>query len=142
MFASSETRRRWLVGLETVTGVAAVVGGVLLAARPDGSLLRADAAALAGSPFDDWRAPGVLLASLVGAGMLSAAAVALRDRQRGAWVSVAAGTGLVLFEAFELAWLGPQPLEAVFALVGAAIATLAWSETSARRRPRLTTRHH
>lgn len=142
MFASSETRRRWLVGVETVTGVAAVAGGVLLAVRPDGSLLRADAAALAGSPFDDWRVPGVLLASLVGAGMLTAAAVALGVDDRGAWVSVAAGIGLVLFEVFELAWLGPQPLEAVFALVGAAIAALAWSGIPARRRPGLATRHN
>jgi hypothetical protein len=37
---------------------------------PDGSLLRADPAVLASSPFSDWLMPGVLLAALVGAGFL------------------------------------------------------------------------
>jgi hypothetical protein len=39
---------------------------------------------------------------------------------------MAAGAGLVCFEAAELAWLGFQPLEAVFAVVGVAIVMLAW----------------
>ena len=51
-----------LVALELVTGVTGLVGGALLAAAPDGLLLRADPATLAGSPFSDWRVPGVLLA--------------------------------------------------------------------------------
>jgi hypothetical protein len=45
---------------------------VLLAAAPDGSLLRADLAVLAGTPFSDWRVPGVRLAGLVGGGFLLA----------------------------------------------------------------------
>jgi len=53
-----------------VTGAAALVGGLLLAAAPDGSLLSADPAVLAGSPFADYRWPGVLLATLVGGGYL------------------------------------------------------------------------
>jgi hypothetical protein len=40
-------------------------------------------------------------------------------------LSMAAGTGLVCFEAFELAWLGFQPLEAIFALAGLAVVVLA-----------------
>jgi hypothetical protein len=64
--------RQVLVALELVTGVAGLVGGVLLAAAPDGSLLRADPATLAGSPFSDWWVPGVLLAGLVGGGFLLA----------------------------------------------------------------------
>ena len=39
---------------------------------------------------------------------------------------MAAGTGLVCFEAFELAWLGFQPLEVMFVLVGLAVIVLAW----------------
>jgi hypothetical protein len=41
---------RSLVVLEGVTGAAGVVGGALLAAAPDGSLLHADPAVLAGTP--------------------------------------------------------------------------------------------
>ena len=118
--------QRALVALELVTGVAGLVGGVLLAAAPDGSLLRADPATLAGSPFSDWRVPGVLLAGLVGGGFLLAGWWQWRGHRYARELSMAAGVGLVCFEAAELAWLGFQPLEAVFAVVGATIVVLAW----------------
>ncbi len=69
---SGEADRRALVALELITGVTGLAGGVLLAAAPDGSLLKADPATLTGSPFSDWRVPGVLLAGLVGGGFLLA----------------------------------------------------------------------
>ena len=118
--------RRVLVALELVTGVAGLVGGVLLAVAPDGSLLRADPATLAGSPFSDWRVPGVLLAGLVGGGFLLAGWWQWRGHRYARELSMAAGAGLVCFEAAELAWLGFQPLEAVFAVVGVTIVALAW----------------
>src|SRR6266496_492408 len=62
----SSVARRALVTLELVTGAAGLAGGVLLAAAPDGSLLRADPAVLAGTPFSDWRVPVVLLAGVAG----------------------------------------------------------------------------
>ena len=37
-----------------------------------------------------------------------------------------AGAGLVCFESAELAWLGFQPLPAVFAVAGVTVVTLAW----------------
>jgi hypothetical protein len=118
--------RRALVTLELVTGAAGLVGGVLLAAAPDGSLLQADRAVLAGSPFSDWRAPGVLLAGLVGGGFLLTGWRQWRGRRHARELSMAAGAGLVCFEVAELAWLGFQPLEAVFAVVGVAVVILAW----------------
>lgn len=118
--------RRVLVGLELVTGAAALAGGILLVVRPDGSLLRADPAALTYGPFTDWRIPGILLGMLVGVGLL----VAGRWQVRGGWhareLSILAGLGLVLFELTELGWIGFQPLEVMFALVGTFIAALAW----------------
>ena len=68
-----DTARRALVSLELVTGATGLAGGLLLAVAPDGSLLRADPATLADSPFSDWRVPGALLAGLVGGGFLLAA---------------------------------------------------------------------
>jgi hypothetical protein len=118
--------RRALVALELVTGVTGLVGGVLLAAAPDGSLLRADPATLAGSPFSDWRVPGLLLAGLVGGGFLLAGWWQWRGHRYARELSMAAGAGLVCFETAELAWLGFQPLEAVFAVVGVTIVMLAW----------------
>ena len=121
-----DTARRALVSLEVATGAMGLAGGLLLAVAPDGSLLRADPATLAGSPFSDWRVPGALLAGLVGGGFLLAARWQWRGRRYARELSMAAGTGLVCFEAFELAWLGFQPLEAVFALAGLAVVVLAW----------------
>jgi hypothetical protein len=117
--------RRFLVGLELITGATALVGGVLLAIAPDGSLLAADPAVLAGSPFADYRWPGILLATLVGGGYLLTGWWQARSGVGARALSVFAGVGLVVFEAGELVWLGFQPLEAVFAVVGATVAVLA-----------------
>jgi hypothetical protein len=122
----SRAARRTLVILELGTGTAALAGGVLLAAAPDGSLLHADPGVLAGSPFPDWRAPGMLLATLVGGGFLLTGWWQLADRRHARELSVLAGAGLIAFEAAELGWIGFQPLEAVFALVGAGVIALAW----------------
>jgi hypothetical protein len=117
--------RRILVGLELFTGATALVGGVLLAIAPDGSLLAADTAVLAGSPFADYRWPGILLATLVGVGYLVTGFWQARSGVGARALSVFAGVGLVVFEASELLWLGFQPLEAVLAVIGAAVAVLA-----------------
>jgi len=123
--AMARRPRRILVGLELVTGATALVGGVLLAIAPDGSLLAADPAVLAGSPFADYRWPGILLATLVGGGYLLTGWWQARSGVGARALSVFAGVGLVVFEAGELVWLGFQPLEAVFAVVGATVAVLA-----------------
>jgi hypothetical protein len=126
LFAPGEGRRtRALTGLELFTGATALIGGVLLTIEPDGSLLGADPAALTGSPFPDYRLPGVLLATLVGGGFLVTGWWQGRGGRGGLELSVLAGVGLVAFEAAEVAWLGFQPLEAVFAAVGATVAVLA-----------------
>jgi hypothetical protein len=118
--------RRALIAPELVTGVTGLAGGVLLAVAPDGSLLRADPATLAGSPFSDWRVPGALLAGLVGGGFLLAGWWQWRGHRHARELSMIAGAGLVCFEAAELAWLGFQPLEAIFAIVGGTVVMLAW----------------
>jgi len=92
----------------------------------DGSLLQAKMSALRNTPFGDWRIPGALLAILVGGGLLVTAASHLVGWRHANALAVLAGIGLVAFEAVELAWLGYQPLEVVFAFVGMVIATLAW----------------
>ena len=106
-----------------MTGLA---GAVLLTVRPDGSLLRADRDALVGTPFSDWRVPGVLLAALVGGGFVSAGWWTWRDYRHTRELSLFAGAGLIAFETAELAWLGFQPLEVVFAAVGVVTVSLAW----------------
>jgi hypothetical protein len=118
-------KARVLVPLEMVTGVAALISGVLLVAAPDGSLLSADVAALEGSPFTDWRLPGLLLGGFVGGGFLVVGTWQWRSGWHARELSMLAGLGLIAFEVAEVAWIGFQPLEGVFALVGAAVVALA-----------------
>jgi hypothetical protein len=124
--------RRVLVGLELPTRGTSEVGGALLAIAPDGSLPDADPAAPAGSPFPDHRWPGVLLATLVGGGYLLTGIWQARSGRGARGLSVFAGLGLIVFETSELLWLGLQPLEAVFAAVGATVAALALLAPSER----------
>ncbi len=128
-------RERALVGAELCTGGAAMAGGLLLIASPDGSLLHAKLSAVAGTPFSDWLAPGVLLFMLVGGGMVAAGAWQWRRGWHARELSVIAGVGLFAFEMTELVWLGFQPLEVVFGLVGLAVAALACRSTPAAAAP-------
>lgn len=121
---------RALVALEFIIGIAALVGGVLLATRPDGSLLQAKVSALSGSPFSDWRVPGILLAVLVGCGFLFAAQWQRRSLPHARELSIVAGLGLIAFEITELVWIGFQPLEILFGVVGAAVVALSVRQMS------------
>ena len=125
-----------LVAIEFVTGAAALAGGILLVVKPDGSLLHAKLSALSGSPFADWRMPGLLLALLVGGGFLWAAEWERRELPHARHLSMFAGLGLIVFELAELAWIGLQPLEMVFGVVGILVVVLAM------RQPPVTRVHH
>lgn len=120
-----ETRSTSLAVLELIIAAAALVGGVALAVQPNGSLLSLDSSRLVGSPFGDWRLPGILLAALVGLGMLAAAVWQTRRGLYHRQLSWLAGVGLIAFELFALAWLGFQPVEAVAMASGAVVAALA-----------------
>ena len=120
-------RQRILVGVELFTGLAGLIGGLLLVAKPDGSLLNAKMSALAGSPFSNWRVPGVLLATLVGGGLIGTGLWQWRDGWHARELSLLAGSGLIAFEGAELAWIGFQPLEAVFGGVGLIVVAVAWT---------------
>jgi hypothetical protein len=120
-------REQVLTGLELCTGATGLIGGLLLVAKPDGSLLNAKPSALAGSPFSNWRVPGVLLATLVGGGFLGISLWQWQDGWHARELSLLAGLGLVAFEGAELVWIGPQPLELVFGGVGVIVVALAWN---------------
>lgn len=116
---------RTLLGLEFGTAAAALGGGILLAVRPDGAFLHADPHVLRRTPFRDWHLPGLLLAAGCGGGYLVAGLLTLRRHRAARPLAVAAGTALIGMEAWEVAFIEFQRLEAVFAVVGAAVVVLA-----------------
>jgi hypothetical protein len=123
----SRTARAWaLLSLEAIVGVAALAGGALLIAQPDGSLLAAKPSALVGTPFGDWRWPGVLLAVFVGGGMsLTAVWLWLRwARARDA--AIASAVGLLVFEVVEYLVIGFQGLQVVIGALSLVMLRLAW----------------
>jgi hypothetical protein len=126
--------RRWMraliAGLEILVGVVAVISGVLMLRSPEDAFGSAQDI-LAGSPFDTWTGPGLLLLVLVGLAPLVVAALVIMRRPPGLLLSVAWGIGLVVWivvQWFLLAdtlWL--QPVLAAVGVVVAATAALAIS---------------
>jgi hypothetical protein len=112
---------RGLLAILFFTGLSAIVGGVLLIVRPDGSLLQASESALASTPFTDWRIPGVLLTILVGLGGVGTAGWILIQRPGSRALVYIYATGLLIFEIIEWARLGFQPLEGMFGLIAVGI---------------------
>src|SRR3954454_7553567 len=131
-----------VVFIESCTALFAIVGGTLLLLSPDGSLLAADPAALTGSPFQDWRVPGLLLATLVGGGYALTAVMTAAGWRWARMLTFVAGAGLIGFEVCEIAWLGAQPLEIVFALVGAYLLIASATHTKPHSRRTRDCRRH
>lgn len=128
-----------LIALELFTGLTALAGGVLLMARPDGSLLQVTSSALAAlarnSPFPDFLLPGLALAVIVGGGMLGAAALLFERRPYALETAMAAGGALVIFEIFEFATIGFMPLQVFEAGVGLFVLALAARRSQTATQP-------
>lgn len=90
-----------LIALHALLGVLAVGAGLALAGDPSGGSLRFEVAWLDGSPFDDYRVPGLFLAIVIGSTNLASAVGLVRRGPRAPLVSLA--TGLLL-----LAWIAIQ----------------------------------
>lgn len=81
--------RRTLIGLEVVSGIGAVGGGIGLAA---GNAIGMPADWLAATPFRSWFVPGLLLLLVVAVPMGTAAFDELRGWSRARALSLLAGT--------------------------------------------------
>jgi hypothetical protein len=86
----------------------AVPAGLLLVAKPDGSLIGLPPALLEGSPFADYRIPGLALAAGVGGASLSAFLLVLRCHRRARAATLLAGAVQVGWIACQVAFIGYQ----------------------------------
>ncbi len=128
--------RGLLMAVEVVNGLGALAGGVSLMVRPDGAIMHMPTTYLAGSPFADYFVPGLLLALVVGVGMLGAALLLLLRRPYATEAAIITGGALVIFEIVEFSIIGFNALQVVFGLLGAIVFVLATQRWLADRRPR------
>ena len=137
--AQRDAGEKVLIALEAFTGLTGVAGGVMLMARPDGSLLQMAPSALSAlahnSPFPNFFLPGLLLAGIVGGGMLSAAMLLVQRRPYALETAIAAGAALAIFELVESAAIGFMPLQVVEGVVGLLVLGLAARRWSAVPHP-------
>jgi hypothetical protein len=117
--------------------VSGLLGGVALVADPSGALVSIPQEWLEGSPFPDYRIPGVLLLVVLG---IVPCGVAWGLSSRQPWALGAAfyvGAALVVWIVVEVSIIGyhrQPPLQLTYGLLGLGIMALA---TTARARGRM-----
>jgi hypothetical protein len=102
-------------------GLSGVAGGFGLIFDPSGALIGLPAEWLAGSPFDDYAIPGLVLLTLLGLAPLAVAHGVWR-RRRWSWVgSLLVAAALLVWLAVEIAVIGyhtQPPLQLIYGVVG------------------------
>ena len=112
-------------------GLGALIGGMVLIVAPRGEIMSLPLSALAGSPFDTYLGPGLILFTVLGLGPLVAARLAWERHPLAPLAALVVGAALLVWVAVEIAIIGysnEPPLQAIYLVLGVAIAVvaLAW----------------
>jgi hypothetical protein len=110
--------------LEVLLGIGALGGGLVLIVAPRGEIMPLPLSALAGSPFETYLEPGLILFAVLGIGPLVAARLAWRRHPLGPFAAFVSGIALLVWVAVEIAIIGysnEPPLQAIYLVMGAAI---------------------
>jgi hypothetical protein len=132
--------RRWVIAAVTgVVGAGAVFGGWGLLSNADGLGAKSDW--LDGSPFPDYRIPGLVLL-IVGGGMLLTTLLALRRSRFAGVAALTMGVVLLIWGAVETVTIGYQGADQIALLAGWVVGPalpllkLGWDATNPVLRPR------
>ena len=116
------------LALEVVLGIGALAGGLVLMIAPRGEIMPLPLSALAGSPFDTYLVPGLILFGVLGFGPLVAARLAWLRHPLAPTAAFIVGAGLLIWVAVEIAIIGysnEPPLQAIYGVLGVAILLVA-----------------
>jgi hypothetical protein len=121
-----------LVSLELLLSLGALSGGLVLILAPRGEIIPLPLSALAGSPFDTYLGPGLILFGVLGLGPLIAARLAWLRHPLAPMAAFVVGVALLIWIAVEIAIIGysnEPPLQAIYLTLGAAITlgALGWA---------------
>jgi hypothetical protein len=127
---SSDKPRRpaalWvLLVLLLVQGIGGLAGGLSLALRPDGSVMRMPLSYLEGSPFADYLVPGLILLLVLGVLPLVAAAGLWMGRRWAWYAAVVVGCGLMIWILVQITMIPFNWLQPAFGVVGVLIFAVA-----------------
>jgi hypothetical protein len=114
--------------LEVVLSIGALGGGSVLIVAPRGEIMPLPLSALAGSPFETYFGPGLLLFTVLGLGPLIAARLAWTRHPLAPVAAFVVGAALLIWIAVEIAIIGysnEPPLQAIYLAVGVAITVVA-----------------
>ena len=110
-----------LLALLLLQGISGLAGGISLVLGPKGEILKMPVSYLDGSPFADYRVPGLILLLVLGVFPL-AALVGLWLRRPWAWYAAfAVGCGLLIWILVEVTIIPFDMLQVIFGAVGALI---------------------
>jgi hypothetical protein len=116
------------IALEVLLSVGALAGGLVLIVAPRGEIMPLPLSALAGSPFDTYLGPGLILFTVLGIGPLVAARLAWRRHPLAPFAALAVGAALLIWVAVQIAIIGysnEPPLQAIYLVLGVAITVVA-----------------
>jgi hypothetical protein len=114
--------------LEVVLSIGALGGGLVLIVAPRGEIMPLPLSALAGSPFETYLGPGLILFTVLGLGPLIAARLAWNQHPLAPMAAFVVGAALLIWVAVEIAIIGysnEPPLQAIYLVLGAAITAVA-----------------
>ena len=114
--------------LEVVLSIGALAGGLVLIVAPRGEIMPLPLSALAGSPFETYLGPGLILFTVLGLGPLIAARLAWIRHPLAPVAAVVVGAALLIWVAVEIAIIGysnEPPLQAIYLAMGVAITGVA-----------------
>jgi hypothetical protein len=128
------------VVLEILLSIGALGGGLVLMVAPRGEIMPLPLSALAGSPFDTYLVPGLILFGVLGFGPLVAARLAWLRHPLAPTAVFVVGVGLLIWVAAEVAIIGysnEPPLQAIYGILGGAIILVAFRWLQGVGLPRL-----